>query len=72
MMADFDIVAINVEAAEAFCDDGTLLPITTWLDTDGEECVSDFARVAVAGPHPIADKPWAAFDLADFGDASRH
>lgn len=43
-------------------DDGTLFPITNWLDGDGEDCGPADAVVAVAGQGSC----WFALSLSEF------
>lgn len=57
------IEAVSLARAEAVLDDGTILPIVNWFDSEGEECDRTDAVVAVAGSNWLG---WTAIDLEDF------
>lgn len=44
-----NVQTINLYALEVTLDDGTVLPITSMFDSDGDECDADDAECIVAG-----------------------
>lgn len=61
-----EVTAINRGQSIALLSDGQTIPITTWLDADGE-CGAGTATTCVCGPD--ASGRWYAVDLAGFDDA---
>lgn len=45
-----EVVAINYGFGSAVLSDGQELPITTWIDDDGDDCEVNDAVSGVAGP----------------------
>ena len=58
------VEAINISKAFCLMSGGSIVPITTWLDDDGNECGPDEAVMAVAGP--AADGRWHTLALDEF------
>lgn len=63
--AALEVTAINRGQSIALLSDGQTIPITTWLDADGE-CGAGTATTCVCGPD--AGGRWYAVDLAGFDD----
>jgi hypothetical protein len=59
-----DVEAVNRAHAVVILDTGEEVSVTNWLDDCGDECVSDDATVAVAGPDKMGR--WYAIDLSAF------
>ena len=53
---------------------GRTWPISTFLDTDGEECDSEAATFAVVGPckDDFRDEFWVTLELSDFEEVQLH
>lgn len=49
MTPDTEVIAVNRGRQVALLEDGTVIPITNWLDQDGEECPPSAAMVCIAG-----------------------
>lgn len=64
------VEAINRAAGLVLMADGSTVPVTNWLDADGDECDWQDARVAVAGP--ASDGRWHMLDLDDFEEVETH
>ena len=60
------VEAINRKLALCLMSGGSTVPITTWLNDDGQECDPDEAVMAVAGP--AADGRWHTLDLSEFDE----
>ena len=65
-MAD-DIHAVNRHRGWAATVQGERLPVTNWMDGDGDNCSAIDAVVAVAGPD--ASGKWHTIDLREFESA---
>lgn len=65
-----EIRALNKGLAVATTDAGEHLPITDWLDADGDDCEPERAVVAVAGPD--ARGGWHVLRLWLFGQVQIH
>jgi hypothetical protein len=59
-----DVEAVNRTHAVVILDTGEEIAVTNWLDDCGDECTSDDATVAVAGPDKLGR--WYAIDLSAF------
>jgi hypothetical protein len=64
-----EVLAVNRKRREALTDTDEVLPITNFLDADGE-AGSDVATAAVAGP--TADGEWLWIDLTQFEPRQAH
>ena len=42
-------IAINLDDQVLLCQEGVILPITNWIDEDGEDCEQEEATCFVAG-----------------------
>lgn len=62
------VIAVHREKEVAMLDDGALIPVTNWLDEDGEFCEADDAAVCVAGND---EEGWYTIDLSSFVKAGR-
>jgi hypothetical protein len=58
------VQAFNRKGEILLLDTGETVPITNWLDDDGDECPKEEAVAVVAGPD--ASSKWYAADLATF------
>lgn len=65
---DVEITAVNRAVAVAMTDTGQTIPVTNWLDCDGDEYAPKDAVVAVAGPDDQGH--WYAIDLSHFDPVS--
>lgn len=57
------VEAVSLARAEVVLADGSIWPITTWLDDEGDHCSRDDATVAVAGTDRTG---YTVVVLADF------
>lgn len=64
------VEAINRTLGVVLMVGGSTVPVTNWLDDDGEECDAQDAVMAVAGPS--IDGRWHTLDLAEFEAADVH
>ena len=58
------VEAINKSLELVLMFGGSTVPITNWLDDQGEECDADDAVFAVCGPD--SEGCWHTLDLCDF------
>ncbi len=63
-MSEIDVDIISRIGQFAITNDGQRLPITNWIDAAGEDCDSDEAAFAVAGPTETGQ--WLSIDLRKF------
>ena len=61
-----EVACINMREGIAFTEDGQSLPVTHWLDSDGDDCDPDDAVAVVAGPD--RDGLWLRIDMSAFDD----
>jgi hypothetical protein len=62
------VIGIHREKQLAMLEDGSLIPVTHWIDEDGDDCPADEAVVCVAGTD---EGGWYTVDLSDFSKAGR-
>lgn len=55
---------INRALATVITEDGQAIPVTTFLDDDGDECEAEDAVICIAGPD--RDGMWRTLDLTEF------
>lgn len=65
-----DVKAINRHDKLALMSDDMAIPITNFLDDDGDECGPDSAVVFIAGPD--ANGKWHTARLDDYESARVH
>ena len=65
-----EVEAIQRSRGLAVLTGGEFVPITTWLDDQGDECGEESAVVAVAGPDVAGD--WWTIDLREFEPVFSH
>lgn len=63
MSFSLEVIAINLGQGIVLLDNDTILPISTYLDADGDECEPHDALVVVAGKDGMG---WWAIDIEDF------
>lgn len=61
---DEEVEIISRIGRFAITSDGQRLPITNWIDSSGDECESEDAAFAVAGPTETGQ--WLSIDLRSF------
>lgn len=57
------VTAVNLGSGMILLSDGTVLPITNYIDADGDDCAKEAAIVCVAGND---EHGWYALNLAGF------
>lgn len=57
-----------VKGGVAYTEDGQVLPVTNWLDEDGDDCDEDDAVVCVAGPD--RDGFWLTIDFREMEEVT--
>ena len=57
-----EVWQVNMGQGMAYLDDGRVVPITNWFDTDGDDCGPEEAVVCVAGHEDIG---WYTIDLRE-------
>ena len=67
MSDDLEVDAIHRDRAIAILSDGQELPITNWIDTDGDECGPSDAVACACGPD--VNGKWYAVNLSCFTGA---
>lgn len=65
-----EITAINRQKAIVLLDTGECLPITHFMDADGDDCGSDDAVACVAGDDDLG--VWFSIDLTAFEPVEVH
>lgn len=70
-MADCPAIEMIAVEDDGFCllADGTILPVTSWLDEDGDDCSPDDAVACVAGTEAFG---WLSIDLCEAFDGTVH
>lgn len=62
------VVAINYGLETLMLDDGSVIPITKWLDADGDDCSKHDAEFCVGGPDTSG--LWYNAQLDEFSENS--
>lgn len=67
MSLDLDVDAIHRARGIAMLSDGQEIPVTNWIDIDGDECSQEDAVACACGPD--ANGKWYAVNLSCFTGA---
>lgn len=65
-----DVKAVNRYKELALLDDGEVIRVSDWFDTEGQPCDSEDAVVCVAGPTTTGK--WFSIDLTQFKEEVTH
>lgn len=65
---DWDAVVVRPSGSYVLLEDGETVPITEWLDCDGDECGPEDAVCCVAGTDAFG---WIVIELPERGVAER-
>jgi len=68
-VSELDITAINTTLGLAILSDNTSVPITHYIDNNGDECTRDRAAAFVAGADDVG---WFTALLSDYRPATVH
>ena len=60
------VIGINLIVEEMMLDDGVILPITDWIDGNGNECSKQEAEFCIAGPD--LNGRWYNAAIEEFSD----
>lgn len=64
-----DVEAINVDDGKALLTDGSIVPITTHMNSTGNECGKDDAVVVVCG---TSEKGFFAVEISNYETTTLH
>lgn len=62
------VEAINRKLGVVLMSGGSIVPVSDWLDEDGDDCSPEDAVFAVAGP--ASDGRWHTLLLSDFDEVT--